>query len=83
MITVLFFAKYREQLGVSRQTVPITSSLSVSELKQRLVAEGGDKWAAVLLAENTLCAVNQTLAKADDLIEPGDEIAFYPPVTGG
>ena len=83
MITVLFFAKYREQLGVSCMNVQITSALTVSDLKQQLISDGGADWATVLLAENTLCAVNQTLAKADDLVTDGDEVAFYPPVTGG
>ncbi|CAH1388289.1 MAG: molybdopterin converting factor subunit 1 [Gammaproteobacteria bacterium] len=83
MITVLFFAKYREQLGLGRMTLPLATATTVSELKIRLVADGGDEWAAVLFAGNTLCAVNQTIAHDTDTIGDGDEVAFYPPVTGG
>ncbi|MEX1665992.1 molybdopterin converting factor subunit 1 [Zhongshania arctica] len=83
MITVLFFAKYREQLGLGRMSLELTSATTVSELKKRLVEQGGDDWAAVLFADNTLCAVNQTIAAAADAISDGDEVAFYPPVTGG
>tara|TARA_R110001592_G_scaffold6774_5_gene36717 strand:- start:12266 stop:12517 length:252 start_codon:yes stop_codon:yes gene_type:complete len=83
MITVLFFAKYREQLGLGRMSLELTSATTVSELKIRLVEQGGDDWAAVLFADNTLCAVNQTIAAAADAISDGDEVAFYPPVTGG
>jgi molybdopterin synthase sulfur carrier subunit len=83
MITVLFFAKYREQLGTSHMTLDLASATTVSALKKRLVEQGGDDWAAVLFADNTLCAVNQTVASPAKLIADGDEVAFYPPVTGG
>lgn len=83
MITILFFAKYREQLGLGRMDFTLDSTLSVGDLKKRLVSHGGEKWAEVLLADNTLCAVNQTIATDSVEINDGDEVAFYPPVTGG
>lgn len=83
MITVLFFAKYREQLGLGRITLELASATTVIELKKRLVEQGGDDWASVLFADNTLCAVNHDIASPADVIADGDEVAFYPPVTGG
>ncbi|MBQ0796349.1 molybdopterin converting factor subunit 1 [Zhongshania sp.] len=83
MIKILFFAKYRELLGLGQMTVELHSTTTVADLKSRLVKEGGDHWAQALLADNTLCAVNQTIAHDGDAIADGDEVAFYPPVTGG
>ena len=86
MITVLFFAKYREQLGVGKILLSADdidlAHCTVSKLKAYLT-ERGQVWAAVLNAENTLCAVNQDLAGDDAAVTAGDEVAFYPPVTGG
>ncbi|CAA0088595.1 Molybdopterin synthase sulfur carrier subunit [Zhongshania aliphaticivorans] len=82
MITVLFFAKYREQLGLGRLPYDLVSTITVSDLKMEL-AKKGDQWSAVLNADNTICAVNQVIASDEDMISDGDEVAFYPPVTGG
>ncbi|WP_373080192.1 MoaD/ThiS family protein [Zhongshania sp.] len=86
MITVLFFAKYRELLGTAKMSVPAAevnkTGCTVASLKEFL-AERGEVWREVVNAENTLCAVNQDIATDDDRIVDGDEVAFYPPVTGG
>ena len=84
MISVLFFARIREQLGVARMEVEYGESVAnLAALQQHLVGQGGEHWQAVLAADNVLRAVNQ---EAADLIQPlsdGDEVAFFPPVTGG
>jgi len=86
VISVLFFAKYREQLGTAKICIESSElaaeNLTVAELKAHL-SQRGDLWATVLNAENTLCAVNQDIADSACFIREGDEIAFYPPVTGG
>ncbi|MFT6165198.1 MAG: molybdopterin synthase sulfur carrier subunit [Zhongshania aliphaticivorans] len=86
MITVLFFAKYRELLGTAKISLSAAdidlTKCTVAALKVSL-AERGALWRDVLAAENTLCAVNQDLAGDDTPISVGDEVAFYPPVTGG
>jgi molybdopterin synthase sulfur carrier subunit len=83
MIKVLFFARLREQLGESSLCLtPEEAGRTVSELLDRL-RRRGESWAAALGTENLLCAVNQEQAHGGETIADGDEIAFFPPVTGG
>lgn len=83
MIRVLFFANLREQLGCPDLEIPWTAELaSVASLRLHLQSlQVG--WEAVLAADNILCAVNQVQSGADQVISAGDEVAFFPPVTGG
>ncbi|MGB1686261.1 MAG: MoaD/ThiS family protein [Pseudomonadales bacterium] len=48
-----------------------------------LAVEKGENWREALTAENVRVAVNQELVKGNPRVKPGDEIAFFPPVTGG
>ncbi len=83
MIRVLFFARLREQLGVGELELSVTDAgNTVDELRQRLQAKG-EEWSRALGADNLLCAVNQHQARGSETIASGDEVAFYPPVTGG
>lgn len=83
MIRVLFFARLREQLDVSEvEILPEDAGDTVAALKHKL-ASRGDQWAAALAVDNLLCAVNQQQARSDTPIKAGDEVAFFPPVTGG
>ncbi|WP_074012719.1 molybdopterin synthase sulfur carrier subunit [Candidatus Sodalis sp. SoCistrobi] len=72
MITVLFFAQVRELTGVERLSVD-AGFASVEALRQALALEPG----------KLLAAVNQSLVTADHPLAAGDEVAFFPPVTGG
>ena len=84
MIKVLFFASYREALGLSEYSVPLDSpSVSLSALKQLLIQTNGDSWRQVLEANNLVQAVNQTVVNDSCEVKEGDEVAFFPPVTGG
>ena len=82
MIRVLFFAQLREQLGCEQLALALPQSISISTLRQLLV-EHNPQWATFLGNDKLLFAVNQTMAKATQLINDGDEVAFFPPVTGG
>jgi len=83
MITVLFFAKVREDLGVDRLRVELADSATLGELKYRLIDQHGELWGQVLGASNLVQAVNQEVAENDHKLTSGDEVAFFPPVTGG
>lgn len=82
MIKVLFFAKLREQLGCEGIEMDGREINTVAELRRQLI-EQHPHWAALLNDKNLLVAVNQTLAKAEHPINVDDEVAFFPPVTGG
>lgn len=83
MLTIVFFASIREQLGVDSLEQPLSEdNNSLSKLKQSLVAQHSD-WQSVLMAENVITAVNHDVVKTDITLNTGDEVAFFPPVTGG
>lgn len=83
MILINYFARYREQLNLGGEKLPLTPSLkSVDDVRQLLIARGG-VWQEILGESNLMCAVNQELCRLDQAIEDFDEIAFFPPVTGG
>lgn len=79
-VNVLFFARLREALPQAKIEFPWTETDTVAALRQALVAQGPE-WTA--LKEDTLVAVNQDIAAPGQLVAPGDEVAFFPPVTGG
>ncbi|SQH74406.1 molybdopterin synthase, small subunit [Shewanella benthica] len=83
MINVLFFAQVRELLGQSKLAVEASESTVTAEGLRAQLAEKDDKWAKVLVADKLLVAVNQTISSWDTPVEDGDEVAFFPPVTGG
>ncbi|MGY0218166.1 molybdopterin converting factor subunit 1 [Endozoicomonadaceae bacterium StTr2] len=82
MIKVLFFARYREQLGCSELQLGEEAGNTVSSLRQ-LLSDKGENWAEVMRHPTTLVAINQTVVSDDASITAGDEVAFFPPVTGG
>ncbi|WP_439825154.1 molybdopterin synthase sulfur carrier subunit [Aeromonas caviae] len=81
MIKVLFFAQVRELVGCDELSLPCDYA-SADALRAAL-SERGDKWALALESGKLLVAVNQTLVPLDTPLHAGDEVAFFPPVTGG
>lgn len=84
MVQVKFFAQLREQLGMDECLVPMhqLEKYSVAGVKQWLLAQHPN-WDTFLMQKSLLMAVNQNMVKSDAGIEEGDEVAFFPPVTGG
>ena len=83
MIKVVVFASLREDLGVGEVEVAPTGICSVADLIEGLSQRYGDVWRATLMAENVLVAINQNMVKNEVSVVDGDEVAFFPPVTGG
>jgi molybdopterin synthase sulfur carrier subunit len=81
MIQIRFFASLRERLGLSSMNFEYSGEKTVNELMIELI-DKGDRW-LLLKEQDVLIAVNQTLCAKDANINDGDEIAFFPPVTGG
>ncbi len=80
MIQVLFFARLREQLGCDRVTLATVPD--TDQLRGQLLADH-PQWQAFLTQPSLLVAVNHTLVKGAHPLQDGDEVAFFPPVTGG
>jgi molybdopterin synthase sulfur carrier subunit len=83
-VTLLFFARLREALGTEREQIALPASVTdVAGLRQHL-RERGATWAAELAADKPVrVAVNHDMAGPDTALSHGDEVAFFPPVTGG
>ena len=83
-VKLLFFASLREQVGSGGESLELPSGVaSVGALREHLMARGG-VWQAALSGNRALrVAVNQDLAVASTQVKEGDEVAFFPPVTGG
>lgn len=82
-INILYFASLAESLARDDEKfeLPSASTISSLQLKKEL-ATRGSKW-EVLLEPSTRCSVNLVIASDETEIKPGDEVAFFPPVTGG
>lgn len=83
MITVVYFAQVRERLGLEREELPWGAELSDVSALLALLSSRGAIWSEVLQTENLLVAVNQEMADRGLELQDGDEVAFFPPVTGG
>lgn len=84
MVSVHYFASIREKLALSTEQVDLPPQVTtVSTLVDYLIEQHGAAWAAVLNKASVLVAINQSVAKYTSDIKDGDEIAFFPPVTGG
>jgi molybdopterin synthase sulfur carrier subunit len=83
-LTVLFFASLREQLGVSREELDLPAGVATADALRLHLAQRGGAWKSSLDGGKLLrMAVNQDMAKPAAAIKAGDEVAFFPPVTGG
>lgn len=80
-VQVLYFASLREAFGTAGERVELPADVSsVGALRAWLVTQGR---AELATAKNLRCAVNQDMANVTTTIRDGDEVAFFPPVTGG
>ncbi|MEW6981445.1 molybdopterin synthase sulfur carrier subunit [Colwelliaceae bacterium 6471] len=83
MINILFFAALREQLACDRISIAASDDIAtVEQLKQALVNQH-QEWHTYLENSALLNAVNHEMVTNDHPIKSGDEVAFFPPVTGG
>jgi sulfur-carrier protein len=83
MIDVHYFANIRESLGAAREQLPVPVPATVTGLIDALIQQHGKRWETILKDAKVLVAVNQVVAPLSAAIKAGDEVAFFPPVTGG
>ena len=84
MITVLYFARLREALGTASEQLALPAGVGDLASLRVLLRSRGGAWAEELADSRPVrAAVNQDMARAETPVADGDEIAFFPPVTGG
>jgi sulfur-carrier protein len=83
MLKVLYFASIREAVGVAEESVALPTPATLNVLIHTLRARGGAYAEALDPARRWRVALNQDLASLESTIQAGDEVAIFPPVTGG
>lgn len=83
MINIVFFAKYREMSGLSSTSCASTEAADLTALRALLTEQYGSRMAGILDDPRCLTACNQQLVTGNAALHDGDEVAFFPPVTGG
>lgn len=75
-IKVLFFASLRDELGMSELDIEVDRVATVADVWSQITA-------GTSMPSNLLMALNQEYVNPDAPVKEGDEVAFFPPVTGG
>lgn len=83
MLKIVFFAALKEKLNSEGLTLDLEKDeCKVGDLKQK-ICDLHPEWSDALIDNSVLCAVNHTMVNDSFDIKSGDEVAFFPPVTGG
>ena len=83
MLSIKYFASLRERLGSGGEQINLPAGVgTVGELRAHLAARAGES-TRLTTTKNLRCACNQDMATDATPVKDGDEVAFFPPVTGG
>ncbi|MDB5896342.1 MAG: molybdopterin converting factor subunit 1 [Rhodoferax sp.] len=81
-LTIKYFASVREAIGTGEETVQ-TSAPTLAVLRDELIARSNGHAASLARGKSVRLALNQVMRHEDAPLADGDEVAFFPPVTGG
>ena len=83
MLNILYFARLRDQLDTDKEQLQLPEDIkTVGQLRDHLCARG-DQWQNALTAKGIFIAVNQEVVQDPTELNGDEEVAFFPPVTGG
>ena len=74
-ITVKYFASLREQFGKAEELLTLSEATPIADVWKNVSGTAD--------SNNILMAINMEYVKSDAIVKEGDEVAFFPPVTGG
>ena len=84
LIKVLYFARLKENLNYSTEDIELPADVKNVEQLKGYLAKRGEVWADLFNGKQTIrAAINHALVDKAATIKDGDEVAFFPPVTGG
>ena len=83
MVQLRYFASLRETLGLGDESVALPEAVGTVGGLQRWLQQRGEPWQEALADDRLLVAVNQEVCDREAAVNDGDEIAWFPPVTGG
>ncbi|NBX53894.1 MAG: molybdopterin converting factor subunit 1 [Betaproteobacteria bacterium] len=81
-ITLRYFASVREAIGTDQEAV-VTQAGDIAQLRRELMARSPQHHDALAGGKAIRVALNQLACREDAVLNDGDEVAFFPPVTGG
>jgi len=81
-LTVRYFASIREALGTGQEVLD-TRAASLAALRDELIQRGEAYAGSLARGKSVRMALNQVMRQEDAALAEGDEVAFFPPVTGG
>ena len=83
-IKLFYFAKMREVLGIDREEIDVESDIKTLAELVAFLKLRGSQWQSIFdMSSSYRMAVNQELVEASHIINANDEVAFFPPITGG
>ncbi len=83
-IKLFYFAKVREVLGIDREEIDVESDIKTLAELVAFLKLRGSQWQSIFdMSSSYRMAVNQELVEANHTINANDEVAFFPPITGG
>ena len=84
IIKLFYFAKVREVLGIDREEIDVESDIKTLAELVAFLKLRGSQWQSIFdMSSSYRMAVNQELVEANHIINANDEVAFFPPITGG
>lgn len=82
-VHIFYFAGLRETLGLGAEELSLPPEVATVAALRDFLAARGEAWQRLAGMKNLKAAVNQSMASGEAAIKDGDEVAFFPPVTGG
>jgi molybdopterin converting factor subunit 1 len=79
-VTVRYFAAHREATGVADEVMDVPDATSVTELMEELMRRHPG---LVDLRRDTVISVNKGIGTGDIGLQDGDDVALFPPISGG
>ncbi|MEG3640367.1 molybdopterin converting factor subunit 1 [Magnetococcus sp. PR-3] len=83
MAHLLFFASVKDKVGMPATQLPLPENVTTVGTLLAHLQDLGAPYAEALAGGHVQVAVNQTHARAEDPVKDSDEVAFFPPVSGG